>query len=75
MIYDRKYRAQFERHHNGQFAAIDINNELAYLAELPEQASSKARAASADGIFYLVRVGSPGAFKTSRFNAADPRSF
>jgi hypothetical protein len=42
-IYDRKYRAQFERHHNGQFAAIDINKELAYLAELPEQALSKSQ--------------------------------
>jgi hypothetical protein len=72
-IYDRKYRTEFERLHHGQFAAIDIDSEAAYVGELPEKALSKARTASPEGLFYLVRVGSSGAFKSSRLtHAADP---
>jgi hypothetical protein len=73
-IYDRRYRAEFEQLHRGEFAAIDINTEAAYLAELPEEALSKARAAAPEGLFYLMRVGSAGAFKSSRLtHGADPR--
>jgi|GraSoiStandDraft_30_1057271.scaffolds.fasta_scaffold711804_2 hypothetical protein len=73
-IYDRRYRAEFERLHNGEFAAIDIESEAAYLADLPENALAKARAAAPDGLFYLVRVGSSGAFKSSRLShGANPR--
>jgi hypothetical protein len=73
-IYDRKYRTEFERLHHGQFAAVDISSEAAYVDDLPEKALSKARTASPEGIFYLVRVGSSGAFKSSRLtHAADSR--
>jgi hypothetical protein len=65
-IYDRRYRTEFERLHDGEFVAIDISSEAAYLADLPETALSKARAAAPEGLFYLIRVGSPGAFKSSR---------
>ena len=72
-IYDRRYRTEFERLHRGEFAAIDINSEAAYLADLPEKALSKARAAAPEGLFYLVRVGSSGAFKSSRMtHGANP---
>jgi hypothetical protein len=75
-IYNRRYRAEFERVHNGEFAAIDIENETVYLGDLPENALAKARAASPDGLFYLVRVGSPGAFKSSRMtHGAHSRDF
>jgi hypothetical protein len=74
-IYDRRYRTEFERLHNGEFAAIDIESEAAYLADLPENALAKARAAAPDGLFYLVRVGSSGAFKSSRLtHGANPRN-
>jgi hypothetical protein len=62
-IYERKYRAEFEEQYNGAFAAIDISSEAIFLADLPEDALSKARAASPEGLFFLLRVGSPGAFK------------
>jgi alpha-galactosidase len=65
-IYERRYRTEFERLHRGEFAAIDINSEAAYLADLPEKALSKARAAAQEGLFYLVRVGSSRTFKSSR---------
>jgi hypothetical protein len=69
-IYDRRYRSEFERLHDGEFVAIDIDSEAAYVAGLPETALSKARAAAPDGLFYLIRVGAPGAFKSSRMTDA-----
>ena len=73
-IYDRRYRAEFERDRRDQFAAIDIDSEQAYLADFPEEALSKANNAAPNGIFYLVRIGSSGAFKLSRVrHVADGR--
>jgi hypothetical protein len=69
-IYDRKYRAKFEEQHDGTFAAIDIDSEAVYLADLPENALSKARAASPKGLFFLLRIGSPGAFKRRSLTCA-----
>jgi hypothetical protein len=65
-IYERRYRAELEQQHKGAFAAIDINSEAVYLADLPENALSEARAGSPEGVFYLMRVGWPAAFKSSR---------
>lgn len=75
-IYNRRYRAEFERLHKGEFAAIDIDQETAYLADLPENALAKARAARPEGVFFLLRVGSAGAFKSSRLtHGTNPREF
>ena len=65
-IYERRYRAKFEQQHDGAFAAIDINSEAIYLAELPEDALSKARTGSPEGVFFLLRVGALAAFKRTR---------
>jgi hypothetical protein len=65
-IYERKYRSEFEREHQGQFVAIDIGTERAFLADFPEEALSVAKQAAPAGIFFLLRVGSSGAFKLSR---------
>jgi hypothetical protein len=65
-IYRKKYRADFERQWLGRFAAIDIDTEQAYVADYPEQALSDARRAAPNGLFYLVRIGSSGAFRTAR---------
>ncbi len=69
-IYERKYRAEFEQAYRDQFAAIDIGSERAYLADFPEDALSKAKTAAPDGVFYLLRIGSSGAFKMSRVRHA-----
>jgi hypothetical protein len=65
-IYDRRYRAEFEPKWIGRFAAIDINSEQAFVADFPEEALANARAAQPEHLFYLVRIGSRGAFKISR---------
>src|SRR5215471_12639311 len=69
-IYERRYRAKLEQQHDGAFAAIDIISEAVYLADLPENALSKARTGSPEGVFYLLRVGARGAFKRTRAMAA-----
>ena len=68
-IYERKYRADYEKKWRGRFAAIDIDSENAYVADFPEQALKAAKTTAPHGIFFLVRIGSRGAFKTSRLIA------
>ena len=73
-IYREKYSATFEPKWRGRFAAIDIDTEKAYVADYPEQALSEAKRAAPHGVFYLVKIGSIGAFKTGRLvSNADPR--
>jgi hypothetical protein len=73
-IYERRYRAEFEPKWSGRYAAIDVTSEQAFVEDFPEAALGRARAALPDSMFYLVRIGSPAAFKSSRraFNA-NPR--
>jgi hypothetical protein len=65
-IYDRRYRIEFEPKWTGRFAAIDVNSEQAFVADFPEEALAAARAAQPGHLFYLVRIGSRGAFRISR---------
>lgn len=65
-IYERRYRAEFEPKWSGRYAAIDIKSEQAFVEDFPETALRKAREALPDSMFYLVRIGSRGAFKLSR---------
>ena len=70
-IYQRKYRAEFEQRHNGRFVAIDLATESAYLSDLPEEALGAAEAAAPGDTFFLLRIGSSGAFKISRRSHAN----
>jgi hypothetical protein len=65
-IYREKYRTVFEPKWRGRFAAIDIDSEQAFVADYPEKALSEAKRVAPDGVFYLVKIGSAGAFKTGR---------
>ena len=47
----------------GHFVVIDVVTEESYVAEFPENALEKARNAAPHGVFHLIRIGSPGAFK------------
>jgi len=64
-IYEKRYKAAYEREHGGKFVAIDVATEAAYLAETPEAALHAAKGASPSGVFHLIRIGSPGAFRVS----------
>ena len=75
-IYRRKYSTIFDPKWRGRFAAIDIDSEQAYVADYPEEALSNAKKSAPSGIFYLVKIGSMGAFKTARLVPnANPRFF
>ena len=64
-IYDEKYRSDYEAKHAGQFVAIDVKSQKAFVATQPEEAIRKAQMAAGDGIFHLIKIGSPGAFRVS----------
>jgi hypothetical protein len=64
-IYAAHFREEYERNHPGQFVAIDIQTEQAYLAGTPEDALETARKAAPHGIFHLIQVGQAGAFRVS----------
>ncbi len=64
-IYQNKYMAEYEDKHSGQFVAIDVRTGKAYVAPHPEEALGNAKTANPDGLFHLVKIGSPGAFRVS----------
>lgn len=57
-IYERKYKEEFERCYRGQFVAIDVHSEKAYVHESSAGAYKEARKGAPLGLFYLLRVGS-----------------
>lgn len=71
-IYRRKFKADFERRHIGKFVAIDVTGERAYLGKTPEEAFAKAKRAVPDGVFHLIKVGEPGAYRVSYGADGDP---
>ncbi|MFQ5927025.1 MAG: hypothetical protein ACE5MH_06275 [Terriglobia bacterium] len=64
-IYEKKYKDEYEARHKGKFAAIEVYSEQAFVAETPERALDEGRKAVPEGVFHLIRVGSPGAFRVS----------
>jgi hypothetical protein len=65
LIYSERYQAQLEPDRRGHFIAVDVTSGEGYVADYPEQALQKARAAAPNGIFHLIRIGAPGAFRVS----------
>ncbi|MGA3162359.1 MAG: hypothetical protein ABSC77_14220 [Terracidiphilus sp.] len=64
-IYQNRYKKQYEREHPGEFVAIDVLTEKAYISETPEGALDTAHADAPDGIFHLIQVGYTGAFRVT----------
>jgi len=64
-LYDERHRTRLEQEHRGQFVAIDVTTGNAYLAKFPEEAIEEARKQAPNGVFHLIRIGAPGAFKVS----------
>lgn len=64
-IYRDKYQDAFEVEHDGKFVAIDVYTEDFYLGDTPDEALRHAREANPGGLFHLIRVGSPGAYRVS----------
>lgn len=64
-LYAERHQAQLEKDRSGQFVAIDVLTGEGYVAEFPEQALEHARKQAPNGVFHLIRIGAPGAFKVS----------
>jgi hypothetical protein len=64
-IYASRYQKEFEKAYPNQFAVIDVTTEMAYVASTADEALKKAETASPEGKYFLIRVGSAGAFKVS----------
>jgi len=64
-IYAERYKAQFEAEHLGKFVAIDIKTGHATLGSTSDEALESAKKINPNGLFHLIRVGSPGAFRVS----------
>ncbi|MDA2912943.1 hypothetical protein MYX77_03105 [Acidobacteriia bacterium AH_259_A11_L15] len=70
-IYESKYKQTFEAEHIGKFVAIEIYSQRAFVDETPGQVLEKAQKEMPDGLFHLIKVGSPGAFRLSYTSDAD----
>jgi len=67
--YAEKFRAKCEAEFNGQYAVIDITDDSLFVGEfpeiampeiaMPEIAMKEAIEKSPDGVFHLIRIGSP----------------
>ncbi len=64
-IYKEKYRQKYEEEHLGKFVVIEVGSGQAYLGDTPDAAFETAREESPQGLFHLIKVGSPGAFRAS----------
>lgn len=69
-IYRTQYKETYERNHPGEFVAIDVETGQAYLGNTPEDAMNAAEASMPKGLFHLIQIGSPGAFRVSYTNDA-----
>ena len=70
-IYQDRYQQEYERLHPGEFLAIDVNTETPYIGDTASDALQAALAASPAGVFHLIKIGSPGAFKVSYSPSSD----
>lgn len=62
-IYNRLYKADYEKNHPGEYVAINISDESATLGASAAEALMSAKAKYPRGFFHLIRVGHPGAFE------------
>ena len=69
-IYKERYKADYEANYPGQFTAINLSTGKASVAPFPEQAIELAKKDSPEGLFHLIKIGAPGAFRISRASHA-----
>ena len=64
-IYADRYQQDCERSRVGEFVVINVTDGSAEIARFPEEALQRALKRAPDGVFYLIRIGSSSAFRTS----------
>jgi len=64
-IYAAKYQRDLEVRCPGQYVAIDVESEEAFIRSTPEDALQEAQTKRPGGMFHLVKIGSPGVFRVA----------
>ena len=64
-IYENNHKSKMEKSHFGKFIVIDVISENHYLGNTSGEALQLARNKSPNGVFHLIKVGSPGVVKTN----------
>lgn len=67
-IYRDRYQLKLEAENFGKFVVIDVSTEEAIIGDSPEDAMNSAREKLPNGVFHLIRIGSPGAFRVGYSN-------
>lgn len=62
-IYAAKYQQAYEANYPGQYAAIDVETEEAFVKPTPEEALREAQAKSPRSMFHLIKIGAAGVFR------------
>ena len=76
-IYNTTLKNELEPEQSGKFVVVDVTSGKHYVADFAEDAIRNARRDLPNGIFHLIRIGAPGAFKVSHVTSSKtaPRSW
>lgn len=74
-IYEQGPKTELESSHSGEFVVIDVSSESHFVAKFAEDALQKARKECPYGIFHLIRIGAPGAFRFSHPSRAEQTDY
>ena len=66
-LYARKFARDYEADHSGEYLAIDVDAERAYLASSPEEALKLAQKNNPNGSFHLVKIGFEGLYRVASY--------
>jgi len=61
-IYRERYQKEYETAHQGEFLAINVFNERAYLSATLRGAVENGRAADPEGLFHVIQIGFPSVY-------------
>ena len=67
-VYSEHFQDEAEKHHKGEFVVIEVHTKKAYFGTRPIEAHLNARKENPNGLFHLIKVGQPAAFKLSHVN-------
>ncbi len=62
-LYRERYQEEYEKEHLGRLVAIEIRTGKAFIGHTSGEAIRQGRADVPNGVFYLLRVGAPAAFR------------
>ena len=67
-VYREHFQDEAEKHHQGEFVVIEVHTKKAYFGARPIEAHKNARKENPTGLYNLMKVGQPGAFKLCHVN-------